>query len=127
MSTDRNRKAWEPGDLPEQKRNHRGQKDRGSYGAMTALYLAAIEDAARQPGKWGMMGRVFNHKSLATSTASCIRNGHLRVRPLDGDPVYEHTKETGEVVKYLGLRHNINVAVRPAKDETWRIWMRVVA
>jgi len=94
---------------------------------MTALYLAAIEDAARQPGKWGPMGRVFPEKSLANSTASCIRNGHLRVRPLDGDPVYEHTKGTGEVLKYLGLKHNVNVTVREAEDGTWRVWMRVVA
>jgi len=51
----------------------------------TELYLAAVEEAIGQPGRWIELGRDFDTEFNAAITGSCLGGGYLRVQPRDGD------------------------------------------
>lgn len=52
---------------------------------MTDLYLAAVERAIEQPGRWLLVPRRFDTEFNASVLVSCLQGGYLRVCPREGD------------------------------------------
>ena len=55
----------------------------------TDMYLAAVEQAIAEPGRWIDIPRRFESELKASIMGGCLRRGYLRVPPRDGDASIE--------------------------------------
>jgi hypothetical protein len=51
----------------------------------TDMYLAAVERAVAEPGRWIDIPRRFDRELVASILGGCLRRGYLRAPPRDGD------------------------------------------
>jgi hypothetical protein len=86
---------------------------------LTEDVVEAVQIARSHPGKWIELGRTFKTRENAHSTASCIRRGFLRVKPLPGEPTYELGGHT-----YMALPAASEVRVVHIGD-TWQLSLRL--
>lgn len=49
------------------------------------MYIASVEKAIAQPGRWIEVPRTFATEFNAKITGSCLAGGYLRVKPGKGD------------------------------------------
>ncbi len=87
--------------------------------AHTDAVVTAVHYAEEHPGRWIGLGRTFETIENATSTASCIRRGFLRVKPTPGEPRFA----LGDHV-YLALPATPEVKVEQAEG-AWSLSLRV--
>lgn len=82
------------------------------------MYLAAVEAAHAQPGRWVEIGRAFDTEFNASVTAGRLERGYLRVQPRQGDPPI-----VVEGKRYIRTASPVDTRVR-ASDGEWRLSIR---
>jgi hypothetical protein len=82
------------------------------------MYLAAVERAVAEPGRWIEVPRRFRTEANASVTGRCLQGGYLRVQPREGD---DHVIVGGR--RYVRTAAPVTPCAEPDGDE-WRLSIR---